>query len=856
MPVFNIKGDKFPIKAYLKADSFSQHFEICNEKGEVKELVTPDMFWGKTYNAGLYLDYSLIKNRIIRVTEGISCNNGIQILRDDECDNWLQENIFNLNESKVFVFQGYAGCGKTTFMNNFLCKQKRGLNSFYIDVGKDWAYPQEPYMFFNEALNSFDIYVEKIIRKKSTRDKIWNEFIKLGSDLDIKTLDLQLPNIIPEFIKIKNNSDWKTLRINLHGYLNITFSNKIDITDYPVSGRDNYIWHNYGQTQTIVSLLILIICAQILVENRENLFNDVNVLIFDNLDVITDPALSAENVVTLWGVIHRYISYKNIYKQKTKHDLPEFGIFIAVRKVLYSYITSYLPDLEMYTSYNPYFIRVCDISDLYLSQDILMHRISYWIKNIDDSDIAYKLAQLKEIKTIHTKTPLLEYEVNEVFEDSYEIQSTINLDAFFNHNYRALSNVLSVFLENKRYTNSFLLDFNTASHSKEWQKVATLVFEISLLYKNSKVWNTMGFGCEDFSLVDYPTTLNRLILNYLYISKCGQALASYANNRKSIPIDDHVSLRDIIQIFENVKFISIDKKLNDEQINRKYESEDLSITKKLIIERLADMCARNTRVYHSSAYGYDCDDDELWRRPLYFVDGVKLDHTAASSRELKLYFEEAVNENRDDKILFSITDEGFVLIHDIVASFEFYSARYGKSLETKPLHQVVLKEELDALIRPVYDAVSLCCKRHNLFMKQYMKQYDIDINEYLNRWFHPRTKPRFDNQISVGKKLSEYSFRPQLHIVRVLYAHIDYFDKVKDFFSKSDIEERDIMCRCLTDWIERYLILYRNYFYNTLKFTVCNSDNNVYRTLNELLKEQKIHYMDNGDQKNINISNR
>lgn len=113
-------------------------------------------------------------------------------------------------------------------------------------------------------------------------------------------------------------------------------------------------------------------------------------------------------------------------------------------------------------------------------------------------------------------------------------------------------------------------------------------------------------------------------------------------------------------------------------------------------------------------------------------------------------------------------------------------------------------------------------------MEQYMKKYNIDKEKYLNQVFHPRTNPRFESQDEGEKRLSQFSFRPQLHIVRVIYAHIDYFDKVKETFSRSDFIERDIMCQCVTDWIGKYLNLFKSYFYNLQMSTICHSDNNVY----------------------------
>lgn len=852
MAIVTIKEEQVPLKAYLRADSYSQHFRFNNNTGEGKELVTDEMFWGETSMSddSIYLDYSLIKNRKIEITEGISHNKGSQTLRNEDCDEWILENILNLEETKMFVIQGYAGCGKTTFMNN-LSRRNTTSRSFYIDIGRDWTYQQEPYMFFNEVLGAFDLYIEEIIGEKRTRKAVWQKFIEMGSELDIKQLDLELPNIIPKFINIKENCKWNSLRTNLHEYLNETYNGKYDSSKRNSINNENDIWHNWGQTQTLVSLLTLIICARFLAEKETGLREKSYNLIFDNLDIITNPAIPAENVVSLWGVIQRFTNYKNLYKKKTQNDLPNIRIFITARKVLYSHITSHLPDLEMLTNYNPYLINVCDISGLYNLQDILNHRISYWKRHIDDEEIIEKLRQLGELTKIHDNMDYFEYNKCLNNENDYTLKSTINLDAIFNHNYRAFSNVISIFLENNKFTKTFLPDFSINSISKGWQKVATLVFEISLLYRSERVWNKMGFGCSDFDSIDYPTTLNRLILNYLYVSKCGQALRSHTKGCKDIPINDRASLKELLELFTKVKFITVDSRQNKEQINENYNAEANMQTRELVLERLADMCARNPGSYHTSAYGYNSDDDELWRRPLYFVGGVKLNHTATSDRELKAYFEQCLDNNKADQILFSITDEGFILIRDIVASFEFYSARYCKDTLVKTLHQVTSENEINLLIQPVYNAIKLCCERHNFFMDQYMQQYKLDKNKYLRQRFHPRTNPRFDE----NDNLTKASFRPQLHIVRVIYAHVAYFNEVKKLLSESQFSDKNAMCECLSGWIKNYLLLYKNNFYDVLKNTVCNSDNNVFGELNKLINEQMQHYGNGGDQKNINIGN-
>lgn len=270
-----------------------------------------------------------------------------------------------------------------------------------------------------------------------------------------------------------------------------------------------------------------------------------------------------------------------------------------------------------------------------------------------------------------------------------------------------------------------------------------------------------------------------------------------------------------------------------------------------MLKRLADMCARNPGAYHASAYGYNSEDDELWRRPLYFVGGLKLNHTATSDKEFEQSFKQYLDNDEAEQIKFSITDEGVILIRDIVANFEFYSARYCESTLVKPLHQVISEEEIDLLIQPVYNAIELCCERHAIFMNEYMGQYKVDKNSYLKKGFHPRTNPRFDK----SNTLTTNSFRPQLHMVRVIYAHVAYFNEVKKLISNSELLEKSQMCECLSRWISNYLKLYKDNFYNYLKGTVCNSDNNVYDDLEKLLGEQLQHYGISGDQKNINIGN-
>ena len=827
MANIHISRDDVPLKAYLRADPYSQIFQFNDND---KYFVTEEMFWGDNEDKcnRLYLNYYDIKNKSIEVSEGITESSSKQVLNNSDCEEWIESNILNNNITRLYVIQGYAGCGKTTFINHIMKNRSTCFKDYYVNVGRIWSYPSEPYMFYTESANELHDILEDISKLEDKREKIWEVFVDLGLNQCSRDLDPSVNALINTCNELKKICAWEDLVGRIYQYVDENYSER---------NIESTRTHNIGRTPTIVSFLLLMICAISIVEN--NAQQVTSAIIFDNLDVITNPAIPAENVLNLWGVIDHYIRFKQMIESETDYVLPNFQILITVRKVLYSHIVSHLPGLEMSMDLNSVNINVCDISNLYPSQDILFHRLVYWEKNCD-SLVKEKLDRLKEITSIHDNNSTLQEGLND---NDFDLKTNINIDAFLNHNYRAFSNIHAALIDTDKYYKIVVRDFGESSSSKDWQKVATIIYLISFIYRKEKIWSSLGFGCNNFDTIDYPTTLNRLILNYLFLAKRGNDVCLYTDkNIEDIPEDSYVSLEDLLKTLNKAVFFTAKTKEALPKLKDKYQKKKGSNSEELILNRLADMCARNPMEIHSKISGYNSDDDELWRRPLYFIGGVKLYHTASSSQELKDYFLDAIRSNKTNQILFSITDEGFILIRDIVASFEFYSARYCDEELVKPLHQVENKDEIDNLIRPVFYAIRRCCARNLVFEEQYSDVYNLKSrDEYLSRFFHPRTNPQYKTKHNYYE-LENYSFRPQLHIVRVIYNHIFYFDSIKEMLSLSDNPSRNEMCKCLTEWIESYLNLYSKYFYNRQEGTICKPDNTVCKELRKLLKKQKEYY--------------
>lgn len=185
--------------------------------------------------------------------------------------------------------------------------------------------------------------------------------------------------------------------------------------------------------------------------------------------------------------------------------------------------------------------------------------------------------------------------------------------------------------------------------------------------------------------------------------------------------------------------------------------------------------------------------DEVWRRPIYYS---KYAIENENDIENKLYEQYKKYRKKEEYhfVEFKICDCGEAYINMIVPHFEFYSIRMNSKY--KNLYCIGDLEELKEVLSNVLKKMEICCQKQIEFTKEYVRKYKISRQEYLEMPFHPRT-------IREGN--------PQLHIERVIFSHIDYFNNYRMYLKTKNFACKDAFNEVLLSYISEYLRLYFQY---------------------------------------------
>lgn len=351
--------EKISLEDILRVDSYGQQIYIYDSVTETRYKLIRD---NREFFTQIYADTS---NNIIDIVDGSQINHHKILLED-----WISEDIGKTENSLVIFIEGYAGCGKSTFVQYLLSKQLKNYNYEYEYYNYDIGANSDKGKSDRIVAAIREGFIWQLIKCLSQNKKyVIDKFKELISQKEIKYLDSEF-GIYNEFINVdtfdqaisyyKRNKDEDKFRSSLHKQLKGFSCTQILALDY-VFRLSYYITSDKHDNS------LLYVCY----DNMDSIENSRELKKFANI------------LVSMRKNIDEYINetYKNYHGMM----MPHFVIITTYRKITAAKIESsiHCERIDDYSEYNQY-IQYVDASHFYSYYDIIEKREEYFSKYIKE----------------------------------------------------------------------------------------------------------------------------------------------------------------------------------------------------------------------------------------------------------------------------------------------------------------------------------------------------------------------------------------------------------------------------------------------------------------------------------------
>lgn len=479
--------DQLTLEDFLKADTFGQ---IINIYDPVSNTQTPLISDNQEFFTQIYADFT---NKSIEISDGsMSCSNNQTIFE------WIENELINTPNSLIVFIEGYAGCGKSTFvqylLKTLLKTYNYNYNYYNYDIGAYYSSNNNFRIkesirecFFNQLAHfiNYDFIVIKKFKELLAQKEI--NCLDTGAKIFYCFSDTDAFNDAVENFKTEKNES--KFRSALHK----------QICDFSLE-------------QVLVLDFILRISQHICNQSCSNR----NIYIcYDNLDAIEnfDELNSFDN--TLVSLRHNIDTYLNNTLSNFKGKIaPHFVVFTTYRK-----ITAKKVELDVYaereddhSEYNKY-IRHIDASHLYSYKKIISKRKEYFCDRIEKR----------------------QYPIKNIGEQLVLAEALSNMDfvskryaGLWNNNYRTCSSIMNRILDKNLDIAKFCLelkqqnidgfDFNNYAYfgaSSVFLSLVCKVFNSGGLWDKNHL-NLVSLGDHNEKKpVSSLTSFSRLLLIYM-----------------------------------------------------------------------------------------------------------------------------------------------------------------------------------------------------------------------------------------------------------------------------------------------------------------------------------------------------
>ena len=666
MPTVRFSSTK--LASFLKVDCFGETLQIRFAGDRVdQDIVSRPVFFNQLYVG--------VRNGKISVRYGTQDN-----FIEYKYDNWIHD-LKNALKSVVVFIEGYAGCGKSVFVQKVLTEifpdMDYDMNYYNYDIGFTFEGKKQnrikdailecfidQYIFFVQNGNSNIIaQMEHLLKQNAigyldNSRNIFYEFTATEAYLGAKRL-------------LVDEEDVSSFRKIIHDQLAELSSEQIIYID------------------CILRLAKYIIC------NEEP---ETQIICYDNLDAIENNAelCDFDNILlTIRENIDFYLSKSSVNYNRRKK--PHF-IFIATFRKITAAKVGLFDGSERFADNRRQMENVCfiDGSHLFNYKEMVVNRYKYLRRYSKDNCIESEVKRiLKQMR-----------EITQLFNTNFVNSRFAGL---WNNNYRICSDIMESIME--KYENEAILCIKlTRQKSDSYDDSINVASGASAIFlsiickvqRDCDYWGKLHLSVNELNssipTVEEIEQSKELVVNLTTLSRL---ILTYVSNAKIIE-HRYVSTGELYSVFFDV-----------------YSVDDIAKT-------LANMLTH--------------DNQGIWRRPIVYTKNVIYDGKNVFE-ELKSQGQLYSLIRNPEAIQFTeITtcECGESFISRVSCDFEYYSVRLG---HTKSLYQIKRLSEIEAVLKDVYNAVCNCCQKMILFRKYYCKKKDMK-GKYLNQLFHPRTYNR------------------------------------------------------------------------------------------------------------------
>lgn len=667
------RWDNIRVGDLLRADTFGQQIYIMDPSTKQSE---PLIINHTHFFVDVFCNYDDTKR--IKVLNGINGDtNPSDIISVDE---WYEE-IDNAENSLVYFIEGYAGCGKSVFVQKTLSKligrYEYSYNYFNYDIGADFESKTCDKIKNSILLRFLDRLSRLIIDKKTNVVDKFNELMAnkdnicyLDHNRDIYLKFVDTDKYAYELNRLKTSGGHKSERVNNFIKPLIKQVEKSNFT--------------LGQILSLDCVLRLseYICG-------DDFNNNGIYICYDNLDSVEDFEelnLFYNHLAYMRQKIDAYILHS---KQNYNNALePHFVFFATTRKITISRVREVISD-SLAHDQNVHRIDVSGINDF---RKLVCKRVDFFKEYITHYAPQYAGHYVAELKVLLEKA-------KKITEMEFIRKQYSQL---WNYNYwvccSILQRVIHDFKDDVFECIRYFDKGNDGDSEQEFSYSGASAIFLSLIYKlfnKSGIWGVdylnlpeLGKLAESDRIERYAS-LSRLILTYMCRSKDAQGH------------DRPVTVKEIFEVFSPL-----------------YDSKD-------ICSSLANMVSR--------------ENTGTWRRQIHYYK-----HPIAENRKpydaLKEQFEEFKTSPSHSYPYteFLLCESGRFFVERIVSDFEYYANRL--SIDNKALYLLTDIDEMNKGITDVCDAVECSCKNLKKFDETYRNKCDIELVDYLKLPIHPQTK--------------------------------------------------------------------------------------------------------------------